>query len=222
MSNINLRSAIAKVNKAGALLVFPIKNHRETASLWSVFYPQDKMSWDWSEDGDNRVADLWHLRTRLSTSNEVVYSKWFRNRATVFSFDLFSSLLSLVSNKTLSQLKLSADAISILKVLSDDSPLPSKILKDEAGLIGADNTSRFDKAMKELWLRFLIVGYGEVDEGGYPSLAVGTSKLLFEDLWEASQTVSAAQRRKTLAQSFPVRSAFYTQYLKIEKLLESL
>jgi hypothetical protein len=84
MPRLTLPSAIKKINKAHALLVFPIKGKANVPSLWSEFFPDDEMTWEWSEDGDNRVADLWHLRTELAVSNEVVYSKWFKNRATFF------------------------------------------------------------------------------------------------------------------------------------------
>ncbi|MBS2027495.1 MAG: hypothetical protein JST54_06265 [Deltaproteobacteria bacterium] len=39
--------------------------------------------------------------------------------------------------------------------------------------------------MKALWTRLLIVGAGEVDDGAFPSLAIGSTALLFEDLWRA-------------------------------------
>ena len=75
------RSAITAVRKAGALLVFPMDNRKEPASLWSAFYPKEPMRWEWDESGDDRVAKLWRLRAELSTSREVVYSKWFRGAA---------------------------------------------------------------------------------------------------------------------------------------------
>src|SRR5580700_7343374 len=86
-------SAIAAINRAGALLVFPMDNRKEPSSIWSHFYPRTPMRWDWDESGDNRVADLWHLRSELSTTGKVIYTKWFRGRATYFSRALFTHLL---------------------------------------------------------------------------------------------------------------------------------
>jgi hypothetical protein len=37
--------------------------------------------------------------------------------------------------------------------------------------------------MKELFTRLLIVGFGEVDDGAFPSARVGATELLFSDLW---------------------------------------
>ena len=89
---MNQGAAIAKINKNGILLVFPVNNQKDPKSLWSEFYPKAKLIWKWDEDGDNRVSDLWHLMKRLSENKKVVYSKWYRNRATFFSIDLFTAL----------------------------------------------------------------------------------------------------------------------------------
>ncbi|MDB5037548.1 MAG: hypothetical protein JWQ35_1076 [Bacteriovoracaceae bacterium] len=94
---MNFRSAVSAVNKAGSLLVFPIKNQREPASLWSEFFPKSVMRWEWDQDGDSRVADLWHFREKLSSSGKVVYSKWFRGRATLFSRELLPSFLQILN-----------------------------------------------------------------------------------------------------------------------------
>lgn len=51
------------------------------------------MRWEWDESGSQAVSDLWHLREKLSTSGQVVYSKWFRGRATLISRSLFPALL---------------------------------------------------------------------------------------------------------------------------------
>lgn len=212
--------AVAKIDKAGALLVFPIKDKPHLPSLWSAFYPGEEMDWNWSEDGDQRVPRLWHLRSELSTSGDVVYTKWFRDRATCFSLDLFTALLSLVSNRNMLELKLSSEAAAILDAVMDDSPLPTKELKIRSELQGRENNARFDRGMKELWRKFLIVGYGEVEEGGYPSLAVGSSNLLFEDQWDASRAISDRERREILANYYPPHSEFYAYYLKVERSLE--
>lgn len=219
MPNPTLSSAIAKINKAGALLVFPIKGKSGMPSLWTAFYPQSKMNWDWSEDGDNRVGTLWHLRSKLATSNEVVYSKWFKSRATFFSSELFTALVSLVSKRSLEELKLNEDSVTILSALNDDSPIASKELKRICELEGKENNSRFEKAIKQLWLKFLIVGYGEIEEGGFPSLAVGSSKLLFEDIWDDSKNITDLERRQVVSKYFNVRTEFFSQYFKLEKSL---
>ena len=51
------------------------------------------MVWEWDEDGDGRVSDLWHLREKLSKSGQLIYGKWFRGRATLMSREIFPALL---------------------------------------------------------------------------------------------------------------------------------
>ncbi|MEO8877248.1 MAG: hypothetical protein ABI461_16765, partial [Polyangiaceae bacterium] len=88
-----LSRAVKLIEKLGICLVFPLENRSDPPSLWSALYPGEKMLWEWDEDGDGRVSDLWHLRMRLAESREVVYAKWFRGRATFFSRDVYREML---------------------------------------------------------------------------------------------------------------------------------
>jgi hypothetical protein len=182
---VKTRDAIAAIEKHGALLVYPIDNRPEPLSLWSVFYPRRPMRWEWDDDGDDRVAKLWHLRAELSASSKVVYAKWFRGRATFFSREVFTALLAAFGKPPY----LSREARSLLDALSLDSPLSTKQLKRATELTGRLNEPTYERAMKELWSRFLIVGFGEVDDGAFPSLAVGATQVIFEDLVEASRAI---------------------------------
>lgn len=91
-----VKDAIQAINRRGCLLAFPIDNRKEFPSIWSEFYPKSPMRWEWDEDGDNRVARLWHLRAELSTSNRVIYTKWFRGRATFFSRPVFVAMRAIL------------------------------------------------------------------------------------------------------------------------------
>lgn len=220
MTRPSLARAITHIQKAGILLLYPLKNQPEIPSLWNAFFPKVQMHWDWSEQGEDRIAELWHLRTDLSTSRKVVYTKWFRNRGTFFSLELFQALVSFVSSRKAADLSLGIDAQTILSVVNDDSPLATKTLKQLCEMPGRLEQSRFERAMKELWLRFLIVGYGEVDEGGYPSLAVGSSRLLFEDQWDASLKMTRQEREECIAKYFDRVPAFRKQYDKLQLVLK--
>ncbi len=182
---MNLQSAIAAINKHGMLLTFPIKNAKLPLSLWSVAYPRTKMKWEWDDDGDNRVVQLWHLRERLSRSGKVVYTKWYKGRATFFSRKEFTKRLAAsLANTNRAAHMLTREARDILEALEENSPLSTKVLKKTVDLRGKFHEATYNRAMKELWSRYLIVGYGEVDEGAFPSLAIGATKLLFEDLYK--------------------------------------
>ncbi|HEX7665364.1 MAG TPA: hypothetical protein VF407_12655 [Polyangiaceae bacterium] len=176
--------AVKLVEKAGFLLVFPIENREEPPSLWHALYPGEKMVWEWDDDGDGRVHDLWHLRAALATSLEVVYVKWFRGRATLLSKDLFRAMLSRLEEKAGGNLQrgISHEAKAILELLEETSPQSTKSIRAQMELGGKPGERVFTKALQELWERFLIVGAGEVDDGAFPSLAIGATHTLFEDL----------------------------------------
>ena len=61
----NYKKAVAAINKHHIQLVYPIKHAHEPGSLWHSLYPRSFMKWDWSEDADQRVVDIWHLKDEL-------------------------------------------------------------------------------------------------------------------------------------------------------------
>jgi hypothetical protein len=189
------KDAIAAIERHGILLVYPIKNAKEPASLWSALYPRSEMRWEWDAGGDARVASLWHLREELSRSKQVVYAKWYQGRATFFSRDVFTALRS---HFLAQPLPTGREARELLSLLQESSPQSTKQLKRGTGLLGRALESTYERAMKQLWQQLLIVGFGEVDEGAFPSLAVGATSLLFEDLEEEAAAMDPARRRKIL------------------------
>lgn len=212
-----MRRAVQAINTQGALLVFPIKNSKEPNSLWSVFYPRSKMRWEWDESGDNRVGHLWSLMKKLSDCDEVVYSKWFRGRATFFSRELFRALLAVEMQSPNFMQGFSPEANLLLETLEQDSPLSTKQLKELTDLQGKFNEGRYTRAMKSLFLHFHIVAYGEVEDGAFPSLAVGSTKLLFEDLWTEAGELSLKEARSCIEQYLPQGNAFRKQWDAIQK-----
>lgn len=202
------RSAIEKINKRGILLVYPIKNQKEPSSIWSEFYPRKKMSWEWDEHGDSSVHDMWYLMKKLSDGGEVVYSKWYQNRATFFSRDIFTAMLSLKMRQTGYGENLSRSARDILDVLEDSSPMSTREVKKLTDLQGRYNEPTYNRAMKELFQQLLIVGYGEVDDGAFPSLAVGATKNLYEDLWEDARLMGEKKALDIIDQYIPNENKF--------------
>ncbi len=211
---MKLSKAIEAINQHGALLVFPIQNQKEPLSLWGELFPKSQMRWEWDDSGDSRVANLWHLREELSRSRKVVYSKWYRGRATFFSRELFVPLLTLLAKIQ----GLPKESLFILQTLEEESPVSTKVLKRKAKLQGQALEGTYHRALKPLWIRGLIVGYGEVDEGAFPSLAVGSTQLLFEDLWVESQSLSfistfiLTRDTQLSSSAFSLSSILFTQY----------
>lgn len=168
------------------MLVYPVKAvSRSPHSLWAEFYPRRTMRWAWDASADPRVAEIWHLRERVARSKKVVYSKWLGGRATFFSKPVFQAMLALLARRDLFG-GLSRRSREIHEILSDDSPLATGELRERAGLSGRLNEAEFNRAIKPLWSRLLIVGTGEVEERGFPSLAMGTTELIHEPLWQAA------------------------------------
>lgn len=190
---MTISKAVKHINSRGVLLTFPMNNQKEPRSLWTEFFPRKKMVWEWDEDGDASVAKLWHLRTELSESREVVYAKWYQGRATFFSTEFYVAALALMHANGFFRNSLSRQARDILDILEEDSPISTKVLKKRADLVGKDNQRFYDRALKELWDRFLIVAFGEVEDGAFPSLAVGSTKNLFEGLWREGQAMNKSE-----------------------------
>jgi hypothetical protein len=96
--------------------------------------------------------------------------------------------------------------------LEDDSPLPTKRLREYAELSGRENERGFTRGMRELSSKLFVVGFGEVEEGGFPSLAAGASRLLFEDAWDRSRELDDDERSRIIERAFPPKSAFRHYY----------
>jgi hypothetical protein len=203
------KAAIAKINEHGALLVFPVGNSPEPRSLWSEFYPRARMRWEWTGDGDARMWRMWMMMKRLSAGHDVVYSKWYSGRATFFSQELFTALLATAIRARRNPADgLEGTARRVLDILESNSPLSTRQLKLESGLTGRENEGLYSRSLKSLFTRFLIIAPGEVDEGSFPSLAIGATRLLREDLWAEAERMSVARARQTIDRRMPPASRF--------------
>jgi hypothetical protein len=199
--------AIQAIQKRGVLLVYPIDNRAEPLSIWSEFF-SDKMRWEWDADGDDRVAKLWGIKTTLSSSREVVYTKWYQGRATFFSKEAFIHFLALFQTAKLDRYALPKEAALILEVLESDSPQSTKQIKLATDLRGKPFERIYEKSMKSLFSRLWTVGFGEVDDGAFPSLAVGATQSLFEELWEESKEISSPDAREWICKKLGADSLF--------------
>jgi hypothetical protein len=227
-----MKAAVQAINNQGALLVYPIDNHQQPRALWHEFHPRTKMKWEWNDKGDDRVADLWILREQLSRSGQVIYSKWYKNRATFFSKDVFAALLRLMQIEPTINEHLQAQAVrdgfairsaaaTMLEALEMDSPLSTKQLKVVADLKGKANERIFTRATQDLWLQFLIVGYGEIADGAFPSLAVGATQNLFEQVFKGAMELSKEEAVKVLDAKLP-RGNLMREYFEKVRIREFL
>lgn len=168
------------------------------------------MKWEWDDTGDTRVFDLWILREELSRSREVVYAKWYKGRATFFSKQVFIALLSfLKSHEISSTLPSASDSRRVLDVLEMDSPLSTKQLKEAIEMQGKVFEAQYNRAMKPLWDRLLMVGFGEMDDSSFPSLQVGATQTLFEELWLEAHQMNCDTAEKLLLEKLGAKNPFF-------------
>jgi len=210
--------AIAAIQQRGALLVYPITNKREPKSLWFELHPRTEMRWAWHADADDRVVNLWHLRERIARSRKVVYSKWYKGRAVFFSKPLFEAMLASLGDGHATEHLLDGltdEARELLSLLEEDSPISTKELRKRAGLQGKMLERPWTKALNELFARCLIVGTGEVADGAFPSLAVGATRWIFEDLWNAAREGVTREHEDLLSRFLPSDIAFGKEWRKV-------
>lgn len=167
--------------------MYPQANRETPQSLWSSLYPASPMRWEWNETSDDRVMRLWQVREELARSREVVYGKFYQNRATFFSKKVFTNLLAIKG--PWDYRPPNPHSREVLDVLEMDSPLSTKQLKEATGLRGKMLESTFHRAIRDLWENFLIVGMGEIDDGAFPSLAYAATQTVLEELWQEAQTI---------------------------------
>lgn len=209
------RKALAAIERRGALLVYPVENRAEPPSLWSELHPRSAMRWAWDEDADPRVVALWHLREQLARSRKVVYSKWWRGRAMFFSQPVFAAMLAELRTHERLIADLPPEARTILDLLEEDSPISTKELRKRADLQGRLLERPWTRAMTELFARGLIVGTGEVDDGAFPSLAVGATRWIFEELWIGASDGPTDDGRALLDRVLAPSSAFGKHWRKV-------
>ncbi len=217
MAKPTLAAAVKAVQRDGVLLVFPMDNREGLPSLWSRLHPGEVMRWTWDDGGDQRVFDLWHLRAKLMVSRKVVYAKWFRGRATVFAAEVFAAMLCALRDGRDLRAGLLPEAKAIMEVLDENSPVSTKELRRLTDLQGKFNEKAWTKATAQLWSRLLVVGYGEVEDGAFPSLAIGATESLFDDLWDEAGVMLAADAHAALVQRLGTESPFYRQFEKTRK-----
>ena len=209
--NKTIDKAIEGIEKHGAVLVFPIKNSAEPKSLWSILHPRTPMRWEWDEEGDGKLFSLWRMREELSRSRLVVYTKWYQGRATFFSRDVFINLLSFLNGSAngASDISLSRESLSLLECLRLDSPLSTKQLKEMTDLRGRWLEATYNRSMKALWSRLLIVAFGEVEDSSFPSLAIAATEIIFEDMWFQSKKIPAKKAQEYLYNKLGEQNKFY-------------
>jgi hypothetical protein len=218
---LNIVEAVKFINDAGLSLTFPQSNQLDPPSLWFSFYPRTQMRWEWDANGDEKVSKLWIFREELSRSGRVAYTKWFKNKATFLSLETFTHLLN-VMNTDLEERallgELSKGAFKILNLLNENSPQSTKDIKKKLNLQGRYFESEYNKSMNELWKKLLIVGWGEKNDGAFPSLNIASSKLFFEKAWKEAEKNKRLESHNFLIKKFKNSPSVFNHYTRLAKL----
>ena len=197
-------------------MVYPLANEKEPASLWSELFPKTKMRWEWDQDGDERVSNLWIWREELSRSQEVIYAKWFRNRATFFSKEIFTCLLSYLGSVR-DEVHLTGDSKEALDSFLMDSPQSTKVIKENLGWQGKMMESHYNRALRPLWNYLFLVGFGEVQDSSFPSLNMAATQNIFEDLWLQAQELDPEKAERKLCAVLGEENLFFKHAFKLRK-----
>jgi hypothetical protein len=217
---LNQRKAIDYVRQHRVALTFPEQNQKEPPNLWSCFHPRTQMRWEWDGDGDRKVSDLWIFRESLSRSGKILYSKWYRGKATFVDLEFLPTLLSALKMPAAGSWDypgISPVAREILEALLENSPLSTKQLKKLTGLVGKDFENIYHRALRELWSRLWIVGWGEKDDGAFPSLNIGATQVFFEKEWKKAINLDPKTSREKVETALalnPKVLKFFNQNIK--------
>lgn len=112
---------------------------------------------------------------------------------------------------------LGPESQNILDFLLNDSPMSTKQVKAAAELEGRLNEPTYNRAMKPLWQYLLLVGFGEFDDSSFPSLGIGATQTLFEELWTEANTLVASEAEAWLDKFWDVDNPFYKFAKKLRK-----
>ena len=138
----------------------------------------------------------------------MIYSKWFQGRATFFSKAAFVDLLAALHAPAIVP-RLAPEPANVLEVLVSDSPLSTKQLKLAAELEGRLNEPTFNRVMRPLWRRLLLVGFGEFQDSSFPSLGIGATATLFEDEWKSAIKTDSSKAADRLERLLGITNPFW-------------
>lgn len=84
-------------------------------------------------------------------------------------------------------------------------------------LQGKENERAYEKAIHELWSRMLVVAFGEIEDSSFPSLAVGATRVIFEDLWTEAFRKDPEDAGRLVEGALTKDNLFFKHFLKLMK-----
>lgn len=156
------------VDEVGFCLLFPVKGV-ELPTLWEAINgrqrPLPRTHYD------HALNLTWEYKDNLPTSKRLYYGKLIRQKPTMVSLDLLPYFYAMSDNsgdideylEAYADGKMSEPAKRVYEAILDSGPIPTSVLRWNAGLGGKDNAARFDRAIAELQSSLRIVKTGVSD-----------------------------------------------------------
>ena len=201
----NETEAIDFLNDVGLCLLFSAKNI-ELPSLWGAICGEDRPL---PNHHDSRELGLaWNWKDTLPIEEHVLYGKFLRKKPVFVSLDLAPHFYALSPNygdlaedylQDYHDGRLTVEAKQVYETLLEQGALPTSRLRQEAGLKGKANASRFDRALAELQmdLRITKVAISDANRWGY-CYVYDLLPRHFPDVVETAQQISGRQAQETI------------------------
>ncbi len=168
-----LEQALEFVDDVGISLLFP---HPPLAcpTLWEAICGEVRRLPTHHHE-DRELGYLWEWKDELPSRGLIYYGKLLRNRPTLVSLRLLPYFYALSGNlgavddylQEYADGKLSDEGKRVIEALLEHGPLPTSVLRREAGLAGKANVTRFDRALVELQMGLKIIKVGISDANAW-------------------------------------------------------
>jgi hypothetical protein len=150
-------------------LAFAFQSRRsELPCLWHAACGERDPKMPHHTHHDPAIGLVWTAKDVLPAERKIYYGKALKKRPTMISLSLFPYFFSAAGHpdpqvylQSFGAEGMTPMARRVLEVLLDSPPLPTRILKDQAGGSGSRRRAEFDRAMAELQGLLLVCKVAE-------------------------------------------------------------
>jgi hypothetical protein len=197
--------ALSFLNDVGICLLFSAKGI-ELPSLWGALSGEDRPL---PKGHDNHELGLaWQWKDTLPVAGKVLYGKFLRKRPVFISLDLAPYFYALSPNygdlendylEDYRDGRLSVEAKQVYDALLEQGASPTSRLRQDAGLGGKSNATRFDRALADLQMDFRIskVAISDANRWGY-CYVYDLLPRHFPGVVATAEKISGRQARETI------------------------
>lgn len=212
------------VDDVGFCFLFPVRG-TEAPTLWEAVNGASRPLWP--HHTDRELSLTWEWKDSLPARKRVVYGKFLKQKPTLISLDLFACFFALSEYPAPDDWrlryedgKLSEDARRVYEALVSHGPLPTSILRRQAGLARRESAAHFDRALNELQRDLLIVksGISDANRWHYCYVYETVSRWLPDEV-ARGQAMPSSRAKQAIAARY-VETAVATTADRIARLFE--